>query len=167
MVLKKLLDKLSRLGFTIHETMTGTHQFHPYGVENHFMEFTLDWGPSSFGDWLTPSSGSSPVLAQACSGYISVDGLVCHAPCYGTLVLDYFGDHKLRYELHFQDNLGHQYTYCGEKVNIQPWNLLTSHTTCFGTITEDRSGYLVSRSVLRFKLRTIPAFLWSFRLQAD
>ena len=51
-----------------------------------------------------------------------------------------------------------------QKRNIKPWNLPVSHTTCYGELTEAKSGKLVSRSVTYFRLKTLPSFLWSFRL---
>jgi hypothetical protein len=51
----------------------------------------------------------------------------------------------------------------GEKVNIKLWNLPVSHTTCVGRVTELESGKLISTSVTIFRMRTLPAFLGSFR----
>ncbi|MGC8928886.1 MAG: hypothetical protein ACP5QK_13325, partial [Myxococcota bacterium] len=60
---------------------------------------------------------------------------------------------------------GKRYLYIGEKVNIKPWNLPVSHTTCFGTIVERETNRLISRSVVFFRYSTIPSFLLSFRLR--
>jgi hypothetical protein len=97
------------------------------------------------------------------SGWITVGGLCERAPCEGHLELKYFSEHKIRYLFRFGAD-GHQYAYVGEKVNIMPWNLPTSHTTCFGRITAADTGKLISTSVVFFELRTIVSFTRSFRL---
>jgi len=78
------------------------------------------------------------------------------------LELAYFTEGKIRYTFDFSAK-GKMYRYVGEKVNIRPWNLPVSHTTCFGTLVEKESGRLVSRSVTFFKLHTTPAFMASLR----
>ena len=64
----------------------------------------------------------------------------------------------------FKGKNGTPYRYLGEKVNIKPWNLHRTHTTCYGTITDLNSSKDISKSILYFRFRTIPAFLKSFRL---
>ena len=90
-------------------------------------------------------------------------GLCEKVACKGTLELRYFDQHRLIYTLDF-DAAGKRYRFVGEKVNIWPWNLLTSHTTCFGRLIEQDSGKLVSTSVTYFHLVRAPEFAASFRL---
>jgi hypothetical protein len=90
-----------------------------------------------------------------------VGGLCDWAPCKGTLSLEY-GKQRIRYRFDFEAG-GKLYRFSGDKVNIRPWNLGTSHTTCFGTLVELDSGRLVSTSVTEFRLRDLPGFLTSLR----
>lgn len=151
-------------GFRMDEVMSGEHEFEPgCGPQGRRpMEFRVSWGPDDILAWLRPSSGK--FLWQEAQGTIRVDGLCEDAPCSGTLVLRYFDQHRLVYTLDFEA-AGTRYRYVGEKVNIQPWNLLTSHTTCFGRIVEQGTGKLVSTGVTFFRLWTAPKFLASLRLR--
>ena len=51
------------------------------------------------------------------------------------------------------------YKFIGEKVNIKFTNLVTSHTTCFGTIVEADTLELISRSVTHFRLQDTVKFI--------
>jgi len=155
--------KEGRLGFQMDEIMSGEHEFEPeFGTEGKFpFEFQVTWGPKEMGAWLNPKSNT--FMVQPLKGTVSVGGLCSDTPCEGTLELRYFKDHKIRYNFEFKvDDV--EYVFLGEKVNIKPWNLPISHTTCFGVLTEKSTGKLVSRSITHFRLKTSPAFLASFRL---
>ena len=158
--MSKILSLLP--GFSVDEVMTGTHEFAsgagPAGV--HPFEFKVRWGPTDMGDFLNPSS--EQFMLNDMEGTVTVGGLCAETPCRGTLALRYLIAKKIRYTFDFSVD-GATYRYIGEKVNILPWNLPTSHTTCFGTLT-DGAGQLVSRSLTFFRLRTAPAFLASFKL---
>ena len=151
------------LGFQLDELMIGSHRFEPdFGPpEDHPMEFHVTWGPKHIRPWLNPYS--KDFLHQDLEGHVTIGGLCDSVPCKGTLELNYFGEHRIRYVFDFQVD-GKEYQYVGEKVNIQPWNLPVSHTTCYGVVTEKESGRLVSKSVLFFRLSTALSFLTSFRL---
>ena len=95
---------------------------------------------------------------------VTVGGLVNDAPCRGTLDLAYFTEAKIRYTFDFRDDEGTPYRYIGEKVNLRPWNLHKTHTTCYGTIVNLKTNKEVSKSILYFKFETIPEFMASFRL---
>jgi hypothetical protein len=97
-------------------------------------------------------------------GTVNVGGLVTDAPCHGTLDLAYFTEAKIRYTFDFKDEKATPYRYVGEKVNLRPWNLHKTHTTCHGTIVNLKTGKEVSKSILYFKFETLPEFLASFRL---
>ncbi len=157
---KKLLSLLP--GFSMDEIMTGTHEFAPgAGPEGTLpFEFRVRWGTADMGTFLNPFGGA--FMVNDMEGTVTVGGLCEDVPCAGTLELRYFKDQKIRYSFDFEAD-GATYRYVGEKVNILPWNLPTSHTTCFGTLT-DASGQLLSRSLTFFRLRTAPAFLASFKL---
>ena len=150
------------VGFTITETMSGHHEFEPEcGPEGRRpMEFRVRWGAPELLEYLNPKSGR--FLISDLEGTVTIDGLCLEAPCRGRFELRYFSDQTIRYTFEFDAN-GTTYEYAGHKVNIWPWNLPFSHTTCFGTIKEQRSGKLVSRSVVYFKLWALPGFLASLR----
>ena len=158
--MNKLLSLLP--GFSMDETMTGTHEFvagaGPAGT--HAFEFKVQWGAQDMGEFLNPLG--ERFMVSDMEGTVTVGGLCEEVPCRGTLELRYLIDKKIRYTFDF-DVEGAPYRFVGEKVNILPWNLPTSHTTCFGTLT-DGDGQLISRSLTFFRLRTAPAFLASFRL---
>ncbi len=154
--------KEMQIGFAIDETMSGSHVFEPgFGSEGeHPFEFQVTWGPDDILQWGNPNSGT--FLSQPLVGKLTAGGLCRDCHCQGTLTLDYFRSHKIIYDFQFSVD-GKPYHFIGEKVNIKPWNLAVSHTTCFGTITEMDHGKLVSRSVTHFRFRTTPGFLRSLR----
>ena len=149
-------------GFRMTEVMTGQHEFaHGQGPEGErFMEFVVDWGTRDLKAWLDPSNAC--FMFNELSGVVTIEGLCDNSPCSGSLELLYFTEASIRYTFYFQtyDML---YKYVGQKTNIKPWNLPWSHTTCQGILTRLDTGKVVSTSVTHFRLRTIPAFLRSFR----
>ncbi len=159
----KMLEQ-HRLGFHLTETMSGTHEFvNNAGPEGeHRMKFVVTWGTKHLSNWLNPLS--SGFMSNYLEGRIWVGGLVQDAPCHGTLDLRYFKDATLCYTIFFKGDDGTPYRYVGEKVNLRPWNLHRTHTTCYGTITDLDSNKEISRSILYFRLDTAPSFLASFRL---
>lgn len=163
--LAELKDKINegRIGFQMDEIMSGEHEFEPgMGPEGkHAFEFCVTWGPEDISSWINPQSEN--FMTQPLQGTITAGGLCNHAPCRGTLKLAYFSEHKIRYIFDFKAK-GTDYQFIGEKVNIKPWNLPVSHTTCFGTVVEKETNKLVSRSVTFFRMRTAPAFMTSFRI---
>lgn len=152
-----------KVGFRIDETMAGTHRFEPgMGPEGDLpFRFDVRWGPEELGPWLRP--GGPGFMVQPMSGTVTAGGLCDSAPIEGTLELKYISEGSIRYSFDLEAE-GKTYEYVGEKVNIRPWNLPVSHTTCFGVLKEKKSGRLVSRSVTFFRMKTLPAFLASFRL---
>lgn len=150
------------IGFTITETLEGEHEFAPpFGpAEKRPMRFRVTWGPRRLGPWLDPAG--EQFLASDLLGSVTVDGLCREAPCAGRLELRYLRDRSIRYVFDFEVE-GTPYRFAGEKVQIRLWNLPWSHTTCYGTIIRKDTGQLVSTSVVRFRLRSLPSFLASFR----
>ncbi len=155
--------KEKRLGFKMDEIMSGSHRFEPdFGPPGDLpMEFRVTWGPEELGKWINPLADT--FFKQGLSGTVTIGGLCDRAPCEGQLQLNYFSEGKIRYEFTFEAG-GASYRFVGEKVNIRPWNLPVSHTTCFGRVTEVETGRLVSTSVTFFRLRTAPKFIASMRL---
>ncbi len=150
------------MGFHMNEVMTGSHEFEPAFGEpgKRPMEFRIEWGADRSLDWLNPFGDA--FMSSYLKGTVCIDGLCTKTPCEGRFDLRYFKDGTLRYDFEFEVD-GTGYHYVGEKVCIKPWNLLWSHTTCFGRLTRKEDGVLVSTSVTHFRFRTVPAFLLSFR----
>ena len=153
------------VGFAMDETMSGTHRFveddQPTGDLP--MSFTLTWGTQDLRTFLDPRSKETFCTADA-KGHVTVAGLVEDAECTGTLELRYFPEAKIRYKFSFKGKHGKKFHYVGEKINLRPWNLHRTHTTCYGTIYATRTGQEVSKSITYSRFSTLPAFLMSFRL---
>ncbi len=162
-LVSRLASLASSIGFRMQEVMRGTHEFEPGcgPPGRHPMELRVTWGPERLERWLSPASGE--FMTQPLEGAVTVGGLCENAPCEGRLELRYRGEHRIRYDFEFEAD-GRRYRYVGEKVNIRPWNLPFSHTTCFGRVTEAGTGRLVSTSTTIFELESLPGFLLSFRL---
>ena len=152
-----------RVGFRVDETMTGWHEFEPGkgDVGRQPMEFRVTWGPQHLASFLNPLGPG--FMTNDMAGHVDIGGLCEAAPVEGTLELRYFTEAKLRYAFTFSVD-GTDYEYVGEKIDLRPWNLHRTHTTCYGKLRERASGELVSRSITYFRLRTAPAFLASVRL---
>ena len=153
-----------RFGFMMDEVMTGTHHFvNQAGPEGeHPMSFRVTWGTRHVASYFNPFNPG--FMSNWLEGTVTVGGLVTDAPCRGTLDLAYFTEAKIRYTFDFKDKKGTPYRYVGEKVNLRPWNLHKTHTTCYGTITNLKTNKEVSKSIVYFKFETIPEFMTSFRL---
>ena len=149
------------VGFTMDEIMAGSHRFTDQN-DDLPMHFNITWGNENLLAYLDPFSPG--FLHAEAKGIITVGGLVNKADCAGSLKLLYFTERKIRYELEFADEQGRDYRYVGEKVNIWPWNLHKSHTTCYGTITELSSGRVISKSIIYFPLSELLTFIRSTRL---
>ncbi len=152
------------VGFEITETMTGWHQFEegqgPSG--RHPFEFRVTWGTDDLRAFLSPSSPA--FMTARLRGVVVAEGLCDEpAPCEGSLEFRYVSDGSIVYRFTFEAG-GTLYRYEGRKVEIRPWNLPFSHTTCFGTVVRASDGALVSQGVTRFRLRSAPRFAASFRL---
>jgi len=164
-ILKELIQKVkgSPLGFNMDEAMIGEHQFaFGEGPEGRYpFRFDITWGPEDLTEWLNPNSGG--FLSHPFSGTVTAGALCDHAPCEGRMELRYFKDYTIRYDFRFRAH-DKTYRFLGEKVNIKPWNLPFSHTTCFGTVVEEETGKLVSRSITHFKVSMSFSFLSSLRL---
>jgi hypothetical protein len=143
------------MGFVATEIMSGHHEFvagdGPAGQLP--FAFRVKWGPERIRDWINPRHPG--FLWQELSGEVQIGGLCEWTPCRGTLHLEYFPKRRIRYDFDFEVD-GTAYHFIGDKKNIRLWNLLVSHFTCFGVITERATGKLVSTSVSFFHLRHFP-----------
>lgn len=163
MTIKNVIPRYQELGFTMVETMIGTHTFFPgFGPSGvHPMHFEVTWGSHDILQWLNPIG--SHFLVNFLEGTVSVGGLVKQTICRGSLDLMYFTQAKIRYIFEFSDSRKNTYRYVGEKIHLRPWNIHRTHTTCYGVITDLKTNQPISKSVLRFDLHTLPAFIGSFR----
>lgn len=148
------------MGFRVTEVMSGTHELKDGPPGPRPFSFRVTWGPDRLAEWANPLGAG--FLLQPLEGELTAEGLCERARCKGTLTLEYLGRRRIRYELDFVAG-GAPHRFVGEKVNIRPWNLLVSHTTCTGTIVELATGKLVSTAVVTFRLRDLPKMLLSLR----
>jgi len=159
-----------RVGFCVQEKMKGTHRFlrdFPpgkvgAGTELPFV-FEASWGHPRLNQYLRP--GGTDFLRASMEGTVTAGGLCLDAPLRGALELRYFSDATVRYEFEFEAH-SRLMRYVGQKREIRPWNLHRSHTTCYGSVTEQQSDAAgpLSDSVVYFDLGLLPRFLTSFRL---
>lgn len=155
------------LAFAVTETMRGVHHFvdpaRGPAVDRPF-HFRIDWG-APFRKSLRPRSDR--YMRYGAEGELFADGLTPHiVPCHGTLTIDYFKDHAIVYDLRFEAE-GQLLQYVGRKTDVRltrPLQLVKTHTTCYGSIT-DASGSILSRSVVHFPPETTLSFVRSFRLR--
>ncbi|MCK9596160.1 hypothetical protein M0R19_03180 [Candidatus Pacearchaeota archaeon] len=89
---------------------------------------------------------------------------------FGTLTLKYFEDNSIEYHLFIENFIKKSstkdsecLTFIGKKINIKPWNLLFSHTTCFGTLLQNNE--LIADCYLFFNLKDLFPFLKSFKFK--
>lgn len=146
------------MSFALTETMAGRHTPVGGGRDRPFA-FEVTWGPGRLRDWADPRS--ERFLWNRLAGRVKADGLCDWTPCEGTLSLDY-AHGRIVYAFDAVAD-GRPIRFHGEKVNIRPWNLSFSHTTCVGTLVDLDSGRLLSRVVATFKLRDLPRFAASLR----
>lgn len=146
------------MGFRARELMRGYHEFidgqGPPG--RHPFEFSARWGPDSLRQWLDVRKPT--FLWQELEGEVSAGGLCQRAPIQGTLHLQYFPERRIRYDFDFEVE-GRPLRYLGDKVNLRWYNLATSHTTCFGVLTDRKSGRVISTGTTLFHLRDLPRLL--------
>lgn len=151
-------------GFYIDEKMEGVYTL-PYSVAGwEPMEFNATWGAKDILDSLHELVMYRKATFDL-GGTVNIPGICGEVRMEGHLTLGYFNDNTITYDFTFPYR-GEIYKFVGRKVNIKPWNILTSHTTCFGVISKlDRGGEkFIGYSITYFKLKTIWRFLKSFRL---
>lgn len=150
------------LGFRVAETMRGWHEPLAHPGQRAPFALTCRWGPDRLGTWLNPLGPG--FLWQELSGTVTAVGLTDGpAPARGTLELDYLGARRIRYRVDFPGADGATLRFLGDKVDLRPWNLLVSHTTCTGSVIDLASGRQLSSVLVRFRLRDLPAMLLSLR----
>jgi hypothetical protein len=159
----KAIVQEDRFGFLMDEEMSGEHEFEPtFGTtEKRPMGFRVTWGTRHLLQWINPVHDR--FMVSDLRGSVTIGGLCYQTPCTGFLELRYFKDHTIRYTFRFKVD-GKAYKYVGEKANIHLRNLPWSHTTCFGRLILEETGQLVSTSVIRFRIRSLPRFVASLRL---
>ncbi len=159
---KNVFQTIPAFGFRIDEVMSGEHEFEErFGpVGKHPMEFKVRWGTDNFKEWIDPKG--EKFLMNHLHGTVKIEELCDETPCTGQLQLRYFKGRKILYSFTFTVD-GTEYEYVGIKRNILPWNLLYTHTTCFGKLYLKENHTLISRSVTHFHLDTMRDFVQSMR----
>lgn len=97
-------------------------------------------------------------------GTVDLDGVGAGMPMRGTLLIDPFVEHRLRYGFRFTDGAERPWTFEGEK-KLSGWHLLDTLTTLEGRLACGDAPF--ATAVLRFDPRELPEFLASFRLVAS
>jgi len=138
------------------------------------LQFDIVWEIDSLSNLFSGDGASA-----AAGGVITIGN---HTdPCKGRLTFDYFGEHRIIYDLRWETrfftfgNYSHQLSYqllC-EKRNIQLWNLPYTHLNAEGFIFERATGVryranpsgVVGKVKVKFPLRTTLKFLSSFKLK--
>ncbi len=92
-------------------------------------------------------------------GHVELTGST-RRPCRGTLDLDPWRGRKLVYELYWRDNDDRPTRFYGDK-DLRGLDPIGSMTTLRGKVY--RRGEMLGSATLRFDLRSLPAFLLSFR----
>lgn len=149
-----------KYGFYMTEKMVGhfSRVYSDWGTDNWVpMKFNATWGTEDISGVMSEEGNFKFLL----TGDITIKGLCRGAPLCGWLFLNYLTDGMLKYTFNFEAN-HRQLTFVGRKVNINPWNILTSHTTCVGAVYA-LEGSLMGHSVTYFQLRDVLRFLASFR----
>ena len=152
---------VGQTGFELWEVMSGEHEFVDGPAGKLPFEFQIDWGAASIVDFLNPFD--EQFLSNRLSGTVTIGGLCTAAPCTGRLDLNYFSEQKIRYTFDFEV-AGTMYQYIGEKRNIYPWNILYSHTTCFGELRIKETRQLISTSITHFHWDTLWTSAKSFKI---
>jgi hypothetical protein len=161
---------LMTTGFMVTENLVGKHNIEDE-FKNTFLKCGTDidyWSPIYVDARISSSdiNRSLSYLIASGSTHLSLGGKI-HAVglCYdapiinGTVIVDPFGSREISYTFDFKAQ-GKWMRYTGRKHNIRWWNLPTSISTCYGTITcGDR---LVSTSVLYLKVRHLRKLFSSF-----
>jgi hypothetical protein len=92
-------------------------------------------------------------------GTVHIEGLCEEAPLHGTLHIDL--PRRIRYEFAFRDDGGRALRFVGQKdlSLLRPFQTISRLP---GEV-KDEAGRTVGYAQLRFRWRTLPAFLGSFR----
>lgn len=137
------------VGFRFAETMTGTAWMD--GVRR-AMEFRVRAEADDLREHLR--TGRTQILGQ-----VDIAGVCEAAPLWGTLDIDL--PRRIRYEFRFRDEAGRALTFVGQK-DLKLLHLPRTLTHLPGEV-RDEEGRVLGLCQLRFRLRTLPAFLGSFR----
>lgn len=166
------------LGFSIKESMSGS--FEPLSGEQWLegfdrMSFIVRWGTTNIVQSINPFSDRFMIFDLEGTLFFSkrgTDGVVSSS-CHGTLHLNYLQKY-LEYKLTFQLPSDYYNTYLlvarKENVNLlKPWELKTTHTTCYGELTDYFTEEVVGKSVLHFDLsmKNLISFITSLRVEKN
>jgi hypothetical protein len=92
-------------------------------------------------------------------GTVRIAGLIDEAPLHGTLLIEL--PRRIRYEFAFRDGTGRRLRFAGQK-DLSIFHPFRTISRLPGEVL-DEAGRVVGHAQLRFRWRTLPAFLGSFR----
>jgi hypothetical protein len=145
------------LGFTFHETMSGTFHRLDAPFEDRAIEFTIDAKVDGLRRFVRDKTARI-------EGEVTVEGLADHAPLRGTLGLMVLDERRLPYDFTFDAADGRTYRLHGQKDVA--WYALTDTMTTLPASLYDDAGKEIGRAVLRFDLRgDLVKFLRSWKLR--
>lgn len=133
--------------------------------------FEVDWQVDTPRDLLSSSGAYATLKGEIDLGKGPIG-------CMGDLRLDYFGKHRIAYDIFWRGGVSNQdlsYQLHCEKTNLKPWNLHRTHTNATGNIRERSAGWccrgvpdpdgVIGDVEVHFPMRTALQFLSSIRLQ--
>jgi hypothetical protein len=143
------------LGFSFHETMSGSYHLLGAPLVERAISFTLDARVEGLRQFLRDK------LAKI-EGEVIVEGFADRRPLEGTLALKLLGERRLAYSFNFRANDGNEYRLHGQK-DVTMIALVDTMTTLPASLY-DMTGKEIGRAVLRFDVRSdLVAFLRSWR----
>lgn len=96
------------------------------------------------------------------TGTVDAEGLATGAALRGTLGLDVLRTGTLPYDFRFLGNDGRRYRFMGQKTVLV--TRLTDTMTTLPAAILDAEGREIGTSEVRFDLKDLPSFLWSWKL---
>jgi hypothetical protein len=143
------------LGFSFHETMSGTYHLLAAPLDERAITFSAGARVAGLSRFMKDK------MARL-SGEITVEGFADRRPFEGTLALRLLDEQRLTYSFSFVGNDGQSYRFHGQK-DVMLIALVDTMTTLPASLY-DASGKEVGRAVLRFDIRgDLGTFVRSFR----
>ncbi len=140
--------------FFMDETMYGRYRMISGDHREGRLDFTVRFGSD---DWAETLRTKKTVL----TGTVDMDGFATKQPLEGYLLIDLFGDKILVYDFTFHSDDGKLMHFFGKKY-VRYLNIPKTMTTLYGVVEQENIPIAEVES--HFRLRTLPAFLASFRV---
>ncbi|RJO66130.1 MAG: hypothetical protein C4523_13700 [Myxococcales bacterium] len=163
--LNRVKDGWNRLPFrfSFTETMSGEHKFSKGKKAAN--------GPQAFSFTLTATADpltaaidwSRAALIFTAHGNVQAEGINQESRLAGTLEIDLFSSHEIRYQFEFRGADRQTYCFSGKK-NVSFWSPWKSMTTLYGEISRKKTGAVVSTALVNFPASQLAPFILSARL---